>query len=129
MISAVIEYGTKHQSETYPVLIDKSHVRWDGLYIVCLCFHLSDLIQVQLRKLELLLTLGDLGVKVDQALGSLSIRREDGVKQTTGRTRTRMWTLIVDVRTVDPQPGGISLASRTTSTDLQPLVSVVITPF
>jgi hypothetical protein len=40
-----------------------------------------------------------------------------------------MWTLIVDVSTVDPQPGGISLVSRTTSADLQPFVSITITPF
>lgn len=59
---------TKYRAETYPVLIHKSHVLRDGLYVVCLGFYFSDFIQVQLRELELLLTLGDLGVKVDQAL-------------------------------------------------------------
>jgi hypothetical protein len=74
MLSALLEYATEDRGETYPVLVDKSHVRWDGLYIVRLCFHFSDFIQVQVRKLKLLLTLGDLGVKVDKALEFMSIK-------------------------------------------------------
>ena len=84
-----LEYINEHRGETYHVLIDKSHVRWDGLYIACLCLHLSELIQVQLRKLEPLLTLGDLGVKVDQALGFSKDQERDMAKSRQQDVRVR----------------------------------------
>ena len=113
---------------TNPVLIYQPHVRGDGFCVIWLCFYLSDLVQVQLCQLKLLLALGDLGVKVYQPLEFITIKNgQSNPEQIRERTRTRTCMLIVDVSTVDPHPDGIILTSRTTSTDLQPLVSVAIT--
>jgi hypothetical protein len=56
--------------KTHPVLIYDPHILGDSLSIFRLCFYLSDLVQVQLRELKFLFALGDLGIKVDQALNS-----------------------------------------------------------
>jgi hypothetical protein len=64
---------------THPVLIYDPHVLGNSFNVIWLSFYLSDLVQVQSCELKLLFALGNLGIEVDQALKSITIRKENSL--------------------------------------------------
>lgn len=74
MFSSACKYGREYQTgineteQTDLLLIREPDVLRDGHLIVGLRLHLSDLLEVQLRQLQLLLALRNLGIQVNEAL-------------------------------------------------------------
>lgn len=80
MFSSACKERREHQrsidetEETDPVLCCEPDIRRDGRLIIGLRLHLSDLLEVQLRKLQLLLAFRDLGIQVDETLHSSAVK-------------------------------------------------------
>lgn len=65
--------GIDETEETYLVLVREPDVLRDGRLILGLRLHLSDLLEVQLRELQLLLALRNLGIQVNEALHAVKV--------------------------------------------------------
>jgi len=53
---------------SYLVLVDQPHILRHSLFIPCLRFEFSNFLQVQPREVELLFTLRDFNIEVDESL-------------------------------------------------------------